>query len=269
MKTFSRIVYFLLPIVMIACNQVQEVHFHDEEGHQIDEERYSNGQTKLRKVYLNAEKTSYTQSSYYEDGTLKDSMSFVDAKLEGTKSYYDKSARLTHYENYHNGIMQGVNEAIYDNGFFSYKGFRHNGQKAGEWIFRYPDGRPITYELYDSTGRLKYFRKFDENGNYQQSEGSVIIGADISASQMNRGDTVFLQLFVALPPFSNALVSITGTINSDVQYNYEETISTSKVSIPVSFSMAGDLSLNIVVEISDTRDDHVESDQKTLQIKVN
>lgn len=269
MKKFIYLTVVFVLLVVVACNRIERVQYQDKSGHTVDEEHYSNGRLKSKTQRLNEAGTDYIYTSYYDDGTMMDSMVFADEKLEGVKTYYDQASGLTHIEHYLHGIMQGENKAVYDNGVTSYQGFRQNGQKAGEWEFHYPDGRPITYEFYDSTGRLKYFRKYDENGAYQNSDGSVLIDAKISAETISIGDTVILQLLVARPPGCATKV--------EVKFNQEgmapETIYAAepadvRVVVPLLPSSKGTALVQIDVKVDDRQDDHTETANRTFNMKV-
>ena len=268
MKSYHILLLTFLALWLGACNQQKKAHFEDAEGHIIDEVRYSNGQVKSRIFYLDQNGADYIQTSYYENGVLQDSMVFKNNKPEGTKKYYDEISGLTHYENYRNGIMQGINEAIYNNGISSYSGYRHQGFKAGEWVFHYPDGRPITYEFYDSTGHLKYLRKYDESGYYQQTEGSIIIDAAISESEINAGDSVMLQVLLANPPGSSTTIEISGNVDNEAPVKSSILADKSRMEIPIYFEQKGKAKIDIYVTVLDNNSEHSETDHKTFNLDV-
>ena len=60
-------------------------------------------------------------------------------------------------------------------GVTGFEGFRKNNLMVGEWKFHFSNGHPITYEYYDSLGAMKYFRKYDDDGNVLKVNGLGMI----------------------------------------------------------------------------------------------
>lgn len=172
-----RLLILLLPIVfLVSCNSGETRRSSNEKDQLVVEEFYSNGRLKSKKIFYDREKGDYLFYSYYSDGRLKDSARYVHDTVDGLKKAYESGTGLTHFETYRTGILHGVHKALYDNGVSSFEGYRLNGQKVGEWLFHYPDGRLITYEYYDSLGTIRFFRKYDEKENLLKQNGNAIIG---------------------------------------------------------------------------------------------
>lgn len=183
----------------MACNHTAKNEFTNPDGNRVVEEWYTTSVLKSRTIFLSSDSSEYIFVSFYENGDVQDSAHYINNLVEGLRKYYDQQGDLLHFENYKSGILNGTHKAIYGNGVSSFEGYHINGYKVGEWAFHYPDGRPITYEFYDSTGRIKYFRKFDEKGNTTESNGSAIIGISIKQNEMNN-DTVIIEMVSAYPP---------------------------------------------------------------------
>ncbi len=194
-------------IVLYSCKNSTINEYKDRQDHLVMEEVYANNQTKTKIIYLNPDKTDYIYTSYYEDGTLMDSARYVNDSIEGKRIYYDESSDLKHIEHYKNGLLNGVNKAIYSNGTTSYEGYRLKGNKVGEWIFHYPEGAPITYEFYDSTGRLIYFRKYDERGRMVRTNGNPILYVSGTGRLINP-DSAALEVVMVHPPLTPALLEV-------------------------------------------------------------
>jgi hypothetical protein len=260
---------FLFLILAWGCNQNTRVQYKDETGHQVDEERYRNGQLKSKTYQLNEEGTDYIYTRYYEDGTTMDSMVYRNSKLEGTRIYYDQSVGLKHIENYSAGVMEGENKAIYNNGEISYSGYRRHGQKAGAWTFHYPDGRPITYEFYDSAGHLQYFRKYNENGSYQNSNGEVLIAAFLKPEIITLQDTAILTVVTATPPacVTNIEVNVLQEDQSPINLK-QRVIENARSTIPLVFQQTGALDLQIEVVVRDLKKEKTESSEKIIPIDI-
>ncbi|MCB2221230.1 MAG: hypothetical protein KQI35_12605 [Bacteroidetes bacterium] len=268
MRRILHIVILCL-IMTWGCNQITRVQYTDETDHQVEEERYGNGQLKSQTYLLNSQGTDYIYTSYYEDGTLMDSMVYKNNKLEGTRVYYDQAIGLKHIENFADGIMQGENKAIYNSGEISYAGFRHNGEKAGEWQFHYPDGRPITYEFYDSTGRLKYFRKYNESGSYQNSNGDVLIDAFLTHERIQVQDTVLLTLVTAVPPGCTTSIELSALYEAqDPVKLFSGTVENERTTVPMVFQQAGAPDLRIEVQVEDPKKVKTETSTKIIHVSV-
>lgn len=166
---------FVLLILLFSCSGSEHEEFYNEQGKLVVKEWYNKSSLKSSITYLDDSLKKYIYISYHTDGRLKDSAKYINDTIEGLRKFYDPSTGLTHYENYRNGILNGVHKAEYNSGVTSFEGFRKNNQMVGEWKFHFLSGKPITYEYYDSIGKLLYFRKYDENENVMKATGTELI----------------------------------------------------------------------------------------------
>ena len=173
---------------MLACNRGVEKEYRNAEGQWVHEEYYRNDNLKSQTIFLDEDRNDYIYSSYYSDGRLRDSALYINDTVTGLRKVYEAKNGLMHYETYDHGILSGEHKAMYDNGVTSFQGYRLNGMKVGEWVFHYIDGGLITYEYYDSLGNIKYFRKYDENGNLLRESGSPIIDLQLADDTIIAGD---------------------------------------------------------------------------------
>jgi hypothetical protein len=216
----SLFLIFLLLTLLAGCRQKTSSQLTTQSGDLVLEEYYSNGQLKSSKLFYNEAQSDYLYTAYYENGDLMDSVTFYNNVPEGKRIFFEQATGLKHIEYYENGLLEGINMGIYENGVKNYEGFRKAGQKAGEWIFRNPEGVSLTYEFFDSTGRLVYFRKYDERGNYQKSNGAVLIHAYLTENHIQPDDSVHAVITAAVPPGCESKL----TILMDGDQTDEETI---------------------------------------------
>ena len=196
----------LITFIISACSSVEKREYTNQQGQKVIEDWFNESSLKSKTTFNSTDSSDYVSISYYENGELKDSARYVNKQLDGLRLYYDQASELFHSETYSNGIMDGAHKAVYKNNFTSFEGYWVNGYKVGEWQFHYPDGRPITYEFYDSLGRVLYFRKYNEKGEVMDVNGSAIIG--ISARTDLKPGAVVLNLIVANPPGGEVSVKI-------------------------------------------------------------
>ncbi|MFU8843086.1 MAG: toxin-antitoxin system YwqK family antitoxin [Bacteroidales bacterium] len=194
------LILFLFLTLLAACRQNKRNRHTLPGGDLLFEEFYSNGQLKSSKHFFNEAMTDYLYLAYYENGELMDSVAYDENVPEGKRVFFHQSSGIRHVEHYENGVLNGVNTGIYENGVRNYEGYRKAGEKVGEWFFRSPEGVNLTYEFYDSTGQLVYFRKYDEGGRYQKSNGEVLINAGFTNNQIDSGDSIFTGIVAAVPP---------------------------------------------------------------------
>lgn len=194
-------------LVFTGCVDGDRKSYKNNKGQQVEELYYRSGGLKSRTIYLH-ENTEYIYIEYYDDQVLKDSLHVKDGKTEGERIFFDQSGDLKHTEHYLNGLLDGTHMAEYSNGIRSFEGFRKNGLMVGEWIFHYPDGRPITYEFYDSTGHVKYLEKFGITGEMRSIEGNGLIDSKLNLLEAASGDTLFGEALTILPPASTVTLDV-------------------------------------------------------------
>jgi antitoxin component YwqK of YwqJK toxin-antitoxin module len=198
MKQMLLIVLFLT--LLAGCKQKPGSQHTSPEGDLLFEEYYNNGQLKISRQFFNEEMIDYLYMAFYENGELMDSVAYDENVPDGKRVFFHQSSGIRHIEHYEDGVLNGVNMGIYGNGVRNYEGYRKAGEKVGEWFFRSPEGVNLTYEFYDSTGQLVYFRKYDEGGRYQKSNGEVLINAGFTNNQIDSGDSIFAGIVAAVPP---------------------------------------------------------------------
>ncbi|MBN3035196.1 MAG: hypothetical protein JW861_06390 [Bacteroidales bacterium] len=201
---------------LTSCRQNKKQSYRDEKNREVEAEYYSDGSVRNAFTYLNRERTEYIYVAYNSDGRLVDSARYINDTVEGVRKVYESSLGLLHIEHYSRGILDGPHKAVYDNRITSFEGFRRNGQKVGEWLFHYPDGRMITYEYYDSLGNIRYLRKYDETGSYLKASGYPLIRIEASGDTVTQNDTLRVLIEVATPPECVTSVRIAGMAGSAI-----------------------------------------------------
>jgi len=254
MQKILHISFIILSLAIICgCARETRKSYKNDKGQQVEEVYYSGTNLKSRTIYLNGT-TEYLYAEYFEDEILKDSMHVIDGKTEGKRIFFDRKGDLKHTEHYQDGIFHGPQLAEYSNGIKNYEGYWLNGVKVGEWTFHYPDGRPITYEFYDSTGRIKYLEKFGTSGEVLIVEGNALINVVINQANAAAGDTLHLLVLAGLPPAS----LVTLLIKSQIGNNKKQTVFTDELhqlhtQIPFSFTEAGNYLLEFDLQILDIK----------------
>lgn len=241
MKRIENIVVILLQfLVIVSCTKNVSKEYINDLGQSVYEVFYSNDQLKSRTTYLNSQRTEYTLINYYEDGILKDSAFFMDGVVDGMRTLYEKDKGLFYEEHYSNGLLNGTHKAIYSNGVSSFDGYRKNGRMAGSWNFHYPSGLPITYEFYDSTGVLMYFRKYTEEGLPESTNGDGIISIPSLTENIYAGSKLDLKLLIAMPPKceSDLIVTVHEPGGKSISV-FNEAVLNEVLIIPYTFTRAG------------------------------
>lgn len=203
MKFLFKYLFFSLASLLIfitSCRNNLTEETYDDKGNLVVCEWYNKQNIKSSTTYFTEDQTDYLFVTWFEDGRLMDSSRYVNDTLEGLRKVYDMDVGLMHYEAYQHGHLDGPHKAVYDNGVTSFEGFWKNYVKVGEWKFHFPEGNPITYEYYDSTGRLRYFRKYDEAGNVLKVEGSGLISVKIDQKTVKPTEDVKCYIESAIPP---------------------------------------------------------------------
>ena len=201
---------------LFGCSGESTKSYTNAEGKQVVDVMYSNGLIKSRTQYLDS-KSEYLYTEYFEDGVLKDSMHVVNGQAEGQRIFFDRSGDLLHTENYLHGVLHGPHHAMYSNGVASFAGYRLNGAMVGEWVFHYPDGKPITYEFYDSTGHVKFLEKYGSAGEVLSVEGNALITIRPLARETPLNDSLYFDVVAARPPGASRKLIVEAHGNSDKQ----------------------------------------------------
>ena len=195
-----------ISVFILSCNQENsKKEFQNDKGQLISQEWYSLDKLKSETTYLKSDKSEYVYVAYNRDGRMIDSGRYVNDTITGFHKFYEDKTKLTHFENYKNGLLNGPHKAVYGGGVTSFEGYEKDGFPVGQWKFHYADGRMITYEYYDSTGRVKYFRKYDDKGNTVKIKGNGIISLHLGESVQ---DTIFGLAEIAVPDGCETLLKI-------------------------------------------------------------
>lgn len=157
----------------------------DQYGNKVIKEWYTKTRIKSIKTIFNIIPSDYLLVKYDKDGSLVDSVRYLNDTLEGMRKFYEGKTLLLHTENYRHGMLDGIHKATFTNGVTGFEGFRKNNLMVGEWKFHFANGHPITYEYYDSTGVMKYFRKYDDSGNVLKVDGLGMIQIKSDTSRLD------------------------------------------------------------------------------------
>lgn len=256
MKKFSYIFLFIVLVFFYGCNSSTKKEYRNDKNQLVIEEWFNDNQLKSRIVYLNEEKTDYSSVEYLDNGHIKDSSTYKNNLIQGTHKVYDISNDLLHTETYRDGLLHGPHKAVYSSGVASFIGYQLNGNKVGEWKFSYPDGNPITYEFYDSTGRLKYFLKYEKDGQHLQSEGSGII----HVSDIKKTDDNFsIDVLAAIPTNCNSILKILIPSEEQEFEIFNQELETIRNTIPINSENLNNNELQIELSIIDNKTNKVES----------
>lgn len=248
---------FILLIAGCQNNTVEE--YTDKDGHYVVREWYNKSQIKSIKTFTNSEKTNFTYMAFYRDGTMRDSSTFIDEKINGIRKYYESTSGLMHIENYKNGLLNGPQKAVFSSGISSFEGFRKDNKKVGEWKFFYPNGTLITYEYYDSTGRLKYFKKYDQDGSILKTDGSAIIEVVLPQRSFKTQQPVSGYATVAIPDGSTLRLTIKDLSNgNNVQPFFDKNVVKSPVHWEKVFYVPGEKNILFSLIIKDDQTGKVE-----------
>jgi len=240
-------------VLLIGCNQNTIEEFTDKNGNVVIREWYNKSQIKSIKTFTNPEQTNFRYMVFYKDGLLKDSAVFVNGKVTGLRKYYEVSSGLLHLEHYQNGLLNGPHKAVFSSGISSFEGFRKDHNKVGEWKFFYPSGRMITYEYYDSSGILKYFRKFDQDGRTLKTDGSVLIDIGLQKTNFKLQELISGNALVAIPEGCSVFLDIEDLSAPNAQPFFDEQIIKSPVYWEIMFDIPGEKNLQFTLLIKDDK----------------
>lgn len=208
-RSFQFSLFVFLLVFLFSCfsgNEREE--YYDDHGNLIVKEWYNKNSLKSSITYLDESMKSYVFVFYHTDGRLKDSARYINDTIEGRRKFYESSSGLTHYENYKRGLLNGVHKAEFTSGVKSFEGFRRDNLMVGEWKFHFPNGNPITYEYYDSVGKLLCFRKYDDNGNVLKANGAELINVYSTYNQVKVNEIYSGYFEAAIPPYSELNLTV-------------------------------------------------------------
>lgn len=190
----------IIILVLFTCCKNRITEEVDKSGNRIIKEWFGKNRIKSIKILYAGAQNDYLLIQYHKSGNLVDSARYINDTLEGTRKFYESKTELLHTENYRHGVLEGIHKAVYSNGVSGFEGFRKNNMMVGEWKFHFANGHPITYEYYDSSGVMRYFRKYDDNGNVLKVEGIGMI--QIKSDQTKLDSSGILSGFIeaVIPP---------------------------------------------------------------------
>ncbi len=219
---------------LFSCNQGNSIkEFQNDKGQLVVQEWYSVDKLKSETTYLKSDKSDYIYVAYNQNGWMIDSGRYVNDIITGFHEFYEDKTKLRHFEHYENGLLNGTHKAVYSGGITSFEGYRKDGFPVGEWKFHYPDGRMITYEYYDSSGRVKYFRKYDDKGNAVKITGNGIISVTFPKASKTLSDTTISLVEIAIPDGCEVNLKITQTETGTEDIIFEKKVNQPRV--PFSF----------------------------------
>ncbi|OQX78919.1 MAG: hypothetical protein B6D61_04490 [Bacteroidetes bacterium 4484_249] len=260
----------LLIALLFSCSSGFHDEFYDDNGNLVEREWYDKQNLESTTTYLNPDHTEYIYTSWYSDGRLNDSARYINDTLDGLRKFYEKNTGLVHYENYNYGVLNGVHKAVYNSGVTSFEGYRKDNWKVGEWKFHFPNGNPITYEYYDSVGKLLYFRKYDNEGNVLKETGKELIGVTIKQTSVNESESCTGFVEAAVPPGNKTILSIAEEIpgqNPDEFFTTE--MKKPKIKWETRFDSPGDKKLLFTLKVKEIKTGEEETYTFEQKIKVN
>ncbi|MEQ9424964.1 MAG: toxin-antitoxin system YwqK family antitoxin [Cyclobacteriaceae bacterium] len=124
---------------------------------------YDNGQVKSSVAMENGLKNGLMKE-YYPDGTLKVQTNWQNGILNGKMIKYYETGQKESEVNWINGKKDGIVRAFHKNGELKFKGQYISDFLVGESWHYFESGNKMEKQVYDSTGVLINFYKYDTNG---------------------------------------------------------------------------------------------------------
>ena len=244
----------LLFTILFSCRSGYHEESYDDNGNLVIKEWYDKHNLKSSTTYLNPNQEDYISAIWYRDGRLMDSARYINDTVDGLRKFYEEVTGLMHYENYNYGVLNGVHKAQYNSGVYSFEGFRKNNRMVGQWKFHYPNGNPITYEYYDSTGKLLYFRKYDEDGSVLKKIGKELIGVTTRKISISESENCTGFVEAAVPPGCETVLSIKEEIpgqSPNEFFNVE--MKNPKINWERKFDSPGNKNLKFTLKVKDKK----------------
>ena len=145
----------------------------------------------------------YIFLTYFEDGTIKDSLPCKNGRINGIAREYTTDNMYGHvkyYTEYKDAVPYGFVKAYLLTGEKRCFGHANAFKFIGERIFYFKNGSVSAYSFYNMEGKECYFRKYSENGDSLQEVGDLIISLSNSEDTYKPGDTINLTAITATPP---------------------------------------------------------------------
>ncbi len=263
---FSGFLVIILALFTGCKNKITEET--DTSGNKIIKEWFGKNRIKSIKIFYQGVQNDYLQIKYNKKGNLVDSARFINDTLEGTRKFYESKTELLHTENYRHGSLEGIHKAVYSNGVAGFEGFRKNNMMVGEWKFHFANGHPITYEYYDSSGVMRYFRKYDDNGNVLRVDGIGMIQIKTDQTRLDSTGILYGFIEAAIPPGCKSRFTIEDDKNVTDRKKYLEVfINKPKYDWEIKLEEPGEKNLKYILTIIDNKTGTEEvstSEQKVL-----
>jgi len=261
---------FIVALISLASCNNKITKETDQHGNTVIKEWYNKSQVKSIKTILSKSVNDYIYILYDKDGRLLDSARYINDTLEGMRKFYEEKTTLLHTENYHHGLLNGTHKAIYSSGVTGFEGYRKNNLMVGEWKFHFVNGHPITYEYYDSTGVMKYFRKYDDNGNVLKVDGLGLIQVKSDPSKLESTQTLFGFVEAAVPPGCTTKFTIEKNNEEQASEKYlEMKLEKPKTDWEIIFAEPGQKKLKFKITITDNKTGKEEESVSEQTIMVN
>lgn len=166
--------------------------------------------------------STYTDTSYYDSGNIKEINNYInDNKKQGISVSYFENSDTMSVAFYHSGVKDSVETLYYPSGDIKTMSSWQKGILVGEQINYFDEIRRVYYTIknsdtirveeqmiseylfHDTKGNVKYYRKYNSEGDLIKEEGSGIIIVhklhDLNSIEVN--DTIKLQYLLASPRF--------------------------------------------------------------------
>jgi hypothetical protein len=272
MKQFSFYIYSLILIAIASFTSCGNriTNEKDQFGNEVIKEWYSAEQVKSVKTILDKNRNDYSFILFARDGSLLDSATYFNDTLEGTRRFYEEKTTLFHTENYKHGLLHGFHKAVYSSGVTGFQGYRKNNLMVGEWQFHFENGHPITYEYYDSSGVMKYFRKYDDNGNALKVNGLGMIQVKSDPSLLDSLQTLFGFVEAAIPPGCTTVFTIENVNAGQPATKFlKMKLEKPKTNWEIKFAEPGEKNLKYMITITDSKTGKKEESASEQTIMVN
>jgi hypothetical protein len=242
----------------------------DQYGNKVIKEWYTKNRIKSIKTIYNVLPSDYLLVKYDKNGRLIDSARYLNDTLEGMRKFYEGKTLLLHTENYRHGMLDGIHKATFNTGVTGFEGFRKNNLMVGEWKFHFANGHPITYEYYDSTGVMKYFRKYDDNGNVLKVDGFGMIQVKSDSSPLGSNGVLSGFVEAAIPPGCTTQFIIEEIKDGQAEKKYLDiTLDKPKSRWEIMFDEPGKKSLKYIITITDNKTGKIEESVSEQNLIVN
>ncbi|MBS1638127.1 MAG: hypothetical protein JST26_19600 [Bacteroidetes bacterium] len=158
-------------------------------GNGILEYKFSNGQVRFHREYVN-DYASGKSLSYYPDGKVMSDRPYANGKINGKQMEYDPFGRVISETPYFNDMINGKKTEYFENGQKESEYTYVNDDREGACFTYFPNGklsREINYQndelhgeskVYDESGELAYQRNYHQgvlvSYTYKDASGNLL-----------------------------------------------------------------------------------------------